>query len=257
MFHTIFNIASVIVVLPISDLLVKAAISFIKDDEIVEEKRFHYVDELMLKTPSIAVQQVKKEIINMAKIAIDNFNISIHIIKTHDYSDVETFRANEEELNYLNRNLVDLVVKLSKCKLSYKDFIYLNSTHRAISDFERIGDYSENIIEYADSMKEANEKFSKEANKEIDEVVAKVNQLYELTVLVYESENKKEFKKAKRIEQDIDDLTKQMSENHIIRMNDGVCNGNVGAQYLKLSSDIERIGDHLININDKDYELSH
>ena len=66
-----------------------------------------------------------------------------------------------------------------------------------------------------------------------------------------------EFLKAKAIEEQIDKLTKSMADKHIERLNAGICSANVGAQYLKLASDAERIGDHLININDKNYELSH
>ena len=62
---------------------------------------------------------------------------------------------------------------------------------------------------------------------------------------------------TKEIEDKIDRLSKKMADNHIKRLNEGKCSASVGAQYLKLSSDVERIGDHLININDKDYEISH
>ncbi len=48
-----------------------------------------------------------------------------------------------------------------------------------------------------------------------------------------------------------------MANNHIIRLNNNQCNAEAGAQFLKLASDVERIGDHLININDKNYEISH
>ena len=94
MFHTFFNIASVLIVLPLSDQLVKLSQRLVADDKGSEEtERFHFVDEHMLSTPSIAVSQVKKEIINMAKIANDNFNIAIDIITSQDYKYLENFRT--------------------------------------------------------------------------------------------------------------------------------------------------------------------
>ncbi|MBR4421025.1 MAG: Na/Pi cotransporter family protein [Erysipelotrichaceae bacterium] len=259
MFHTFFNIASVIIVLPLTHQLVDLVKRIIPDNgNQSASERFYYIDEHMLSTPSVAVHQLKKEIINMAKIAIDNFNIAMHIILTQDYKEHEQFKNNEKELNFLNKNLVDIIVKLTGSKhISRKDYLYLTSTYRAISDFERIGDYSENIIEYAINLKDYNETFSKDAVNEINELQSLINELYEVTIDIYNTGNRVEFLKAKAIEEQIDKLTSSMADKHIERLNAGICSANVGAQYLKLASDAERIGDHLININDKNYEISH
>ena len=259
MFHTIFNVVSVIIVLPLSDSLVKLTQKLIPDGEDeLKTERFYYVDENMLATPVIAVQQIKKEIINMAKIAIGNFNRAIDMIRNMGFTLKDEFKANEDELNYLNRHLVEIIVKLSsKDNISKKDYLYLTSTYKTISDLERIGDYSENIVEYAEKLKDTDERFSKEALQEIDEMTALINRLYECSMLVYDTGKSKKMKDAYKIEDQIDALSKRMSEQHIRRLNEGSCSANVGAQYLKLSSDSERIGDHLININDTDYVISH
>ena len=259
MFHTFFNIASVLIVLPLTEQLVDLVKRIIPDNgNQSATERFYFVDEHMLSTPSVAVHQIKKEIINMAGIAIENFNIAMHIIKTQEYKDHEKFINNEKELNFLNKNLVEIIVKLTGSKhISRKDYLYLTSTYRTISDFERIGDYSENIIEYAINLKDYNESFSKDAVEEIDELESLINELYKVTIDIYNTGNRVEFLKAKAVEEQIDTLTGSMADKHIERLNAGICSANVGAQYLKLASDVERIGDHLININDKNYELSH
>ena len=258
MFHTIFNIASVIIVLPITDMLVTLATRMVKDEQ--EEKaseHFYYVDENMVATPAIAVEQIRKEIINMAKIAMENFNLAIEMIRSLDFSKNEEFEHNEKQLNFLNQKLVDIIVKLTRTNgINKKDHRYLTSTYRAISDLERIGDYAENIVEYARNLQEANETFSEDALNEVDKLSGLINSLYESTMKTYQGD-KKEFKDAQKLEEKIDRLTMNMARNHIRRLNEGTCSPSVGAQYLKLSSDAERIGDHLININDKDYVISH
>ena len=93
--------------------------------------------------------------------------------------------------------------------------------------------------------------------EEIEQIRGYINDLYKITIEVYESGKRSGFRKAKKIEENIDELSRQMSDNHILRLNNGICSALVGAQYLKLSSDVERIGDHLININDHNYEISH
>ena len=261
MFHTIFNVATVLIALPINNLLVNLSTKLIKDNGEHEEdehvNKFFFVDEHMLTTPAIAVQQVKREIVNMGAIAMENYNISIDIIKSMNFEKVETFRANENELNFLNSELVKIIVNLSNAKISRKDFVYLTSTYRTISDIERIGDYSENIVEYAEALKENGDKFTESAIAEIEMMTSYINELYEITMDIYETENRTAFTKAKKIEQKIDDLSVEMSANHIKRLKEGKCSASSGAQYLQLASDVERIGDHLININDKDYEISH
>ncbi|MBR3264885.1 MAG: Na/Pi cotransporter family protein [Erysipelotrichaceae bacterium] len=259
MFHTVFNIASVIIVLPLTDLLVSQSKKIIPDDETDEaNERFYYVDENMLKTPAIAVSQVKKEIVNMAAIAIENFNRAIRSFMDKDVDEKKAFVSNENELNFLNKKLVEFIVKLTGLNnISKKDYMYLSSTYKAIADIERIGDYSENIMEYADNLKEYDGKLSDHAKEEIKELRDLINNLYELTIEAYEKNNKSSFKKSMKVEDKVDDLTQRMAENHIDRLNKNLCSAEVGAQFLKLASDVERIGDHLININDKNYEVSH
>ncbi len=259
MFHTIFNIVSVIVVLPLTDALVSLSKRIIPDRETDEElERFYFVDENMLKTPVIAVSQVRKEIVNMARIAMENFNDAIASILSQKVADPEKFRNNENELNFLNRSLVEYIVKLTGSNnISRKDYLYLTSAYKTISDIERIGDYSENITEYTQKLSEFPEKLSEEAKKEIVDATDLVNQLYALTMDTYESGKRASLVKALKVEEKIDEQTKRMSENHIDRLNKGLCSAQVGAQFLKLASDIERIGDHLTNIIDKDYEVSH
>ena len=259
MFHTVFNIVSVIIVLPLTDLLVSLSKKIIPDsDEDLEGERFYYIDENMLSTPAIAVSQVKKEIVNMARIAMENFNDSIASIIDLKTDNIKKFRNNEKELNFLNQGLVEYVVKLSGLSnMSRKDHQYLSSTYKTIADIERIGDYSENIMEYTENLKAFNESLSEDAKEEVRELSSLINKLYELTMDVYEDGNRATFVKSMKIEEKIDDLTQKMAKNHIKRLGKNQCSVEAGAQYLKLASDVERIGDHLININDRDYEVSH
>ena len=259
MFHTIFNIASVVLVLPVSDLLVDLTVRMIPDDEEVQEgERFYFVDENMIATPAIAVEQVRKEVINMAKIAMENFNIASDMITNMNFDRSEELLSNEKELNFLNRSLVEIVVKLTGTKnINRKDHLYLTTTYRAISDLERIGDYSQNIMGYAQVLAENGESFSEDALKEVKDMISMVNRLYECSMNVYETGSRKVMKEAYKLEEKIDKLSRRMASNHIKRLNVGTCSATTGTQYLKFANDAERIGDHLININDKDYIISH
>lgn len=253
MFHTVFNVLTVVIVLPLTGLLVKAVTALIPDDpeKIPEDKnvpKLHYINDYMLKTPPVAVQQAKNEIVNMAEIAMQNFSLSCRIICTLDYSEIEQFRANENELNFLNREIVHFLVKLSNTQLGARDMTYISTAFHAVTDLERVGDYAENIVEYADKLKAAGECFSEEAVSEIGTVCELVEELFANVMTAYIGNDRRALDRAFETEDQVDVVTSEMADNHIQRLSDGVCTADVGAQYLSLSSDAERVADHFINV---------
>lgn len=252
MFHTVFNCATVCIMLPLTNVLVSTVCRIAPDKAVKaddNEPRTYYIDDNLLSTPPIAVEQTKKEILNMAKIANDNFNRSINVISSLDFSDVNKFRSQEKELNFLNRTLVDYVVRLSeRSGLNEHDHVFLSSTFRVVRDIERIGDYAENIIEYATSLSGTGEKFSDDALKEITYLSSLINALYEKVDRAYHKEDIEALKEAETIEDEVDVFTKKMEEMHIKRLSEGLCTSSVGAQYLSLSSNAERIADHWLNV---------
>ena len=252
MFHTFFNICTVMWILPLNNLMVKTVCKIIPDSQQHDESdelKLAYVDANMLRTPPLAVSQTKKEIIGMLELAMDNFDRSINIISTMNFSERELFNKVEEKINFINRALVDFVVKLSdKEGLNEHDHLFLSTTFRTIRDIERIGDYAENIVEYADDLGKSGDSFSEDALKEIAELKILVHKLYDLVLETYKDENFDTLAKANVVEEKIDDFTKMMEDNHITRLSEGICTPSVGAHYLELSSNTERIGDHLINV---------
>mgnify|MGYP003289989841 CR=1 FL=1 len=251
MFHTIFNVATVIIILPLTDVLVSLVCKMIpepKTDEQHDAPHFFFVDDAMMSTPIIAVRQVQREIEHMAAIAMLNYNRSVRIISSLDMTELPAFQKDEEQLNWLNHELVRYIVRLNQKDMSEGDHNYLSKAIKTVSDVERIGDYAENITEYAAVLKEKGEQFSDVAKMEIAELRDKIQEVYEWSIKAYAEHSREALNEANIREDEVDELSRKMEVQHIVRMNAGECTPSLGAQYLEFSSDSERIADHLINV---------
>ena len=252
MFHTIFNVTTVIIILPMTDMLVRL-VSRIIPEPIVKESveaqpHFFFVDEKMLRTPIIAVRQVKLEIEHMAQMAMLNYDRSLRMVTELDFSDKEAFVQTEANLDFLNHELVQYIVRLNARQMPEADHQFLTNAIRSVSDLERIGDYAENITEYADILAKAKEHFSEEAIADIEQMRELVFNVYQLTMKAYMNLDRDAYWQAHAYEDQVDDLNDLMEQKHIERMVGGQTSAVVGAQYIELASNSERISDHLINV---------
>ena len=251
MFHTIYNVIKVLIFLPLTGVTCKLFTKIIKDKKPTQDDdtpKLMYIEDHFLKTPPIAVGMVKKEVERMMAIAVLNFNISIDIVCTLDFSSQEEFKKNENTLNFLNRAITKYIVKFPRDQISDKDNIFLSTIYHVVSDLERIGDYAENIVEYATSLQSGSNTFSEDAIKEVRNLQEIINELQGKVTTIFSEQSTLLLQDAYDIEDDVDNITQEMSDNHIKRLDDGICSPEVGALYLELTSNVERIADHFINV---------
>ena len=161
---------------------------------------------------------------------------------------MEKFKKTENELNFLNSELTRYVAALSAKSLSQNDSKYLSCSVKSVSDLERIGDYAENIVEYAESLQTQNETFSAPAVLEIKEMERKITALYHEVMKAYHDLDFTALEYAYQIEEQIDSFTETMESQHIQRLVAGQCTPQVGAEYISLAQNAERVADHFINV---------
>ena len=252
MFHLFFNVVATVIFFPFTNLMVKASEKIMPEkkkpvDE--NEPHLYFLEERLLRTPPVAVAQLKNEIENMAEIAKSNFDKCMDAVMVGKVSDViDEIAKNEKCLNFLNREITKYLVKLSQVDLSEDDKLLISTSYHTVSDIERIGDYAENISEYAEKMEADKLTFSPKAISEIQTLKATITNLYDEVMKTYKEDTLDYIDKVNEYEESVDKQKEEMGERHIERMNKGECTPEVGAIYLSLSSNAERVADHMTNV---------
>ncbi len=252
MFHLFFNVVATIMFFPFTNLMVKVSEKVMPEKQRSaneDEPHLYFLEERLLRTPPVAVAQLKNEIENMAKIAKSNFDKCMDAVMVGKVSDViDEIAKNEKCLNFLNREITKYLVKLSQVDLSEDDKLLISTSYHTVSDIERIGDYAENISEYAEKMEADKLTFSPKAISEIQTLKATITNLYDEVMKTYKEDTLDYIEKVNEYEESVDKQKEEMGEHHIERMNKGECTPEVGAIYLSLSSNAERVADHMTNV---------
>ncbi len=248
-FHMAFNLLTTAVLLPFINQLVKLACLIVKDKKgKASAEEYKRLDKRLLKTPAIAVGQVRKELLHMGGYAFENYNRALEMLLSGDLSQKPDFEATEKSINDYNSFISSFLVKLSLEELAETDEKKLSSFYHVASDIERIGDYAENIVEYAERMLVEKAQFSDHAKAEISEMDKHVKALYKLVEKTFEEIDLKYLPAVEAEEQATDDACRVMQDAHLRRMTEGRCTAEAGAVYLQLAINLERIGDHMNNI---------
>lgn len=251
-FHMFFNVVTTLILLPFQKYLVKLAEFVVRDKKKGTEtqgEEDETLDMRILKTPAIAIGQARKQISKMGKLAFANYKLSLDMLLSGDLSQIDTFSEREQHINKFNHYINSYLVKLSLEPLSELDEKKLSSFYHVTSDLERIGDYAENIVEYAQSAVKEKVTFTEHALDEIREMDLHLTELYKNVELTFENITLAYMEKIDEEEQATDDMCAQMQESHLRRLNENRCTPEAGAIFLQLAIGMERIGDHMKNIS--------
>lgn len=247
-FHMFFNVVTTLILMWFIKYIVKLACVLVPEKKRAETDSNEILDERLLKTPAIAVGQTRKEIVRMGELAFTNYKRSLDMLLSYNLDNKEEFDATEKEIDTLNKYITQFLVKLSSQSISEVDEKKVSSFYHVTSDIERIGDYAENITEFAEQMVNANAKFSEHATEEIRRMDMHLSELYKNVETAFANHNLDNMQAIEREENATDEMCKVMHASHLRRTNEGRCTPEAGSVYLQLAVNMERIGDHMFNI---------
>lgn len=249
--HTFFNVVNTILLLPFAGLIVKAVQKIVPVTEEEQNEALldvKHLDERILETPSIAMGQVVKEVLHMANMTNLSFESAAIAVQENDFKAAsKTFKL-EKKINKMEREIGDFLVKLSNTAIDVEDRKLIDSLFNTINDIERVGDHADNIAELALFKIENNISFSEKAVVEMQEMIDKVKENYNLSIDALKHHDLHKAKKAVELEGVVDEMEKVLRKKHIARLNEGRCETSSGIVFLDLLSNLERISDHASNI---------
>ncbi len=253
-FHTLFNVIVTVVFIPFHKLLEKLAVWTIRskaeedEDDMVSDSAETMLDSRFLKSPSLAIQYANNAASYMGKLARENFKMSCELHSEFDPKRVERIKEYENIIDRIEDRLNSYLVSITDCELNVSESKSVTSLLHIITDLERIGDYSVNIMQYAENMNEANKKLSEVAVSELKVISSAALEIIDMAITSVEYDDLKTVRKIEPLEETIDYLENLLKNKHIDRLKSGKCVIDSGIYFLDMLSDMERIADHCSNV---------
>lgn len=250
--HIIFNVVSTVLMLPFANFIAKLSCILVPDKKSKKDDglNLQYVDDRMINTPPFAVAQVGKEVIRMAKLARDNFDIAAQDLINKEVTHAAAVDKTEEIVNYLNHHITPVLVKINALDLSYQDAKFIGRMFHVINDIERIGDHATNLEEAAQSRVDENIELSAEGERELREMHQASIKLIDGAIEAFAAQelDVETAARLNSLETEVDSMKEVFEQAHIDRLNKHECTTRAGMLFINTIIDFERVADHAINI---------
>lgn len=244
--HTVFNVVATIIMFPLTNLLEKLAYLVIKDTE--EKEEVQMLDERILNTPSVALEQSRNVTNKMCEKTIKAIMLSLDVFKSYDEAKVEKVKTYETMVDAYEDRIGSYLLRLNSCNLSETDGKCISELLHVIGDFERISDHAMNIIEISEELHSKKIEFSNDAYEEMMVLIHAITDILNMTAKAFENNDVELAHQIEPLEEVIDRLRVEMRNRHIQRLKDGKCTMELGFVFTDLLTELERVSDHCSNI---------
>ena len=244
--HSVFNVLCTILLLPMAGFLEKLAQRIVPDAKEPEVRT--ELDERLLVTPPLALENCRKVSITMAETSAAALKEGLICLRSYDSALAEAIREKESKTEYYEDILGTYLVKLSGSQISENDSSEATKLLKVIGDFERISDHALNLLESAEELQQKGLAFTESAAKELEILSAAINEILDLSTNAFIYNDLESASKVESLEQVIDGLKEQMRTRHILRLQKGECSIDAGFVWSDLLTNLERTSDHCSNI---------
>ena len=245
-FHTLFNVTCTLLFLPFTGLLVKLARWSVPTGE-TQEDPLAKLEPRFLTTPALALDQAQRCIADMGEAAKSNFHLAVDPMFGGSAASEEIFREHEAFLDRAEVEIGRYLTTMHNVRSVDQRRQSAEMMH-SLSDFEKIGDYAQNIFDRADEFRQAGLSFSATAMNELHTMTDAVSEVLDMTVEAYVTQSVSLARSVEPLEEVVDTMKEQLKSRHIERLGEGGCTMQTGIHFLDIVHDLEKISDHCSNI---------
>ena len=249
--HISISVICMILLLPVSNFLVRLSSLLIKGQDVEPtDIKMQYYDERLLKTPSLAADQLHREACRMAREAQAHLRLTMDALCTLDFSKEQEINDHEALSDYLEEAITEGLVAVMPLELSEHESRRIASLFHVVTDVERISDHAMNLYDLAKERARRAARLSDKAVEELNGLFDQADRVLSAALDGLESWNIPDTKMTfiESEEQAVDDATESLRQKHIERLKEHKCSPKSGVIFLETLTNLERVSDHALNI---------
>lgn len=245
--HTMFNLFSAAIFLPLTKYYVKFLYKVMRPKDEGHAKKL-YLDKLLLDTPVAALKASRTELVRGAEIVRGMLSNVMDLIYTENTKKSALLADDEMVINQMQKDMTMYIVDISKRELTESQSIMVPAMINSVNIVERIGDHVMDILKLCESRVDKKLQFTCEATNELKEIEGILIEMFDNAIISLGEKNGESIARVVELEDKIDELTKRFQENHIKRLDEGICNVDSGVIYIDMISHFERIADYIYKL---------
>ncbi|PUB12564.1 Na/Pi cotransporter family protein [Paenisporosarcina sp. OV554] len=247
--HGTFNVTNAIIQFPLIGAWAYVVTKLIPGEEVTIEYKPKHLDIHFIDTaPSIAIGQAKEEILRMGRFSVQGLQETFEYLKTHNKKHAETGYQIEDAINNLDNKITDYLVKIAAESISKADSTRHIMLMETVRDIERVGDHFENIIELIDYQLVNRLKLTNDAMDDLTDMFTLTIETVQKALESLDISSQVLAHEVAQQEDLIDKMERKFRKKHILRLTEGSCSPQAGIVFVDIVSNLERIGDHAVNI---------
>ena len=255
--NTIFNLVTVLLLLPCAKYLVKIAEFVIRGDDQKEVAALHYIDETGYQSGTVLIGQIDQEVGRMFALVRTNLVAATSSYYGEMEISTETFADNEVAVDFLNKEIIAALIRTNEIGVSEREAAHAGNLYHIVTDLERIGDHAENVLGYEMQLRENDQKLSDKALKHLKELSQSVYKIFDLACEHFTHPSEELYHVIYNMENKIDKMVDKMRASNTKRLSKHKCEATQGLYFSEILVDLERVADHSLNIAQaaKKYEI--
>ena len=248
-FHTLFNVVTTLVLLPLGSGLAALAVKLLPQEKeavkpVIEITR---IPEQRLGNVTISLHEISELLNRMYHLVQSSLGEAFCGLATLEW-DKEKILAQESEIDTIHRTIIDAIPVVATARMNVEDSRRLNVLFKINNDLERMGDHVVNLSEHASQILKEKQKITPQASRELAELQTILNQTAALLPTIEEYHRADTLQHIDQLEEQMDQCCEKSRQDQIQRLRNQQIDGSLCVVFSEVLTDLERIHDHYHNL---------